>query len=170
MTGEVPASVAVSRRIDAAASDIFGVLANPARHLELDGSGMLRGSSDAMISGIGDVFVMKMHYPQLGDYEMNNHVVAYEPGRRIGWEPAAGHGHPDADADDARWGHVWSFELVPDGPGATIVTQRYDCSRAPADEAAAMDGGRIWIESMTRTLERLDELCTGRPDGAAATD
>jgi hypothetical protein len=42
------------------------------------------------------------------------------------------------------------------------VTEIYDCSRIPEDERVAMDGGRIWIESMSTTLERLDGLCTGR--------
>jgi len=86
--------VAVARRICAPAHDIFQILANPVRHPELDGSGMLRGAvSTTMISGVGDVFVMKMYYSELGDYEMNNHVVDYEADRRIGWEPEAGRGH-----------------------------------------------------------------------------
>ncbi|HEV2888012.1 MAG TPA: SRPBCC family protein [Jatrophihabitans sp.] len=151
--------VAVSRRIGAPAADIFAILADPARHLELDGSGMLRGAvGDAVISGVGGVFVMKMYYRRLGDYEMNNHVVEYEPDRRIGWEPQAGRGHPAEMAADARWGQRWSFELLPDGPDATVVTHRYDCSRAPESERVAMDGGRIWVEAMAQTLRRLDEL------------
>jgi hypothetical protein len=159
--GYVP--VAVSRRIQAPAHDIFQVLASPARHLELDGSQMLRGAvTTGMISGVGDVFVMKMYYSEHGDYEMNNHIVEFEPDRRIGWEPEAGRGHPDLvdNPDHARWGHRWSFQLTPDGPHATIVTETYDCSRAPADERAGMDNGRVWIDSMARTLERLDALCT----------
>ncbi len=49
--------VTVSRRIKAAAGDIFRVLADPRRHLDIDGSGMLRGAvSEVMISGVGDVF------------------------------------------------------------------------------------------------------------------
>ena len=56
---------------------------------------MLRGAgSAAVISGVGDVFVMKMYFSRIGDYEMNNHVVEYEPDRRIGWEPEAGRGIP----------------------------------------------------------------------------
>jgi RNA polymerase sigma-70 factor, ECF subfamily len=164
MTDEDCPPVAVSRRICAPAHDIFQVLANPARHHEFDGSESLRGApSPAIVSGVGDVFVMKMYYPHLGDYEMNNHVVEYEPDRRIGWEPAAGRGHPSAapdGADPARWGQRWSYRLTPDGPGATIVTEIYDCSRAPAEERAGMDNGRVWIGSMTETLERLDALCT----------
>jgi hypothetical protein len=166
MLSEEYVPVTVSRRIGAPAADIFRVLADPARHFDLDGSGMLRGVvGDAVISGVGDVFVMRMHYSQHGDYEMNNHVVEYERDRRIGWEPEAGRGHPDASSAVARWGHRWSFALVPDGPDATIVTEIYDCSRAPEDEQAGMDGGRCWVESMAATLARLDALCAG-PDRA----
>jgi hypothetical protein len=168
MTDDEYQPVAVSRRICAPARDIFQVLASPARHLELDGSGSLRGAvSPTMISGVGDVFVMQMYFPHLGDYEMNNHVVEYEQDRRIGWEPEAGRGHPAAapdSSDPARWGHRWSYQLTPDGPDATVVTEIYDCSRAPAEERAGMDNGNVWIESMAKTLERLDALCA-RPGG-----
>ena len=155
--------VAVSRRICAPAHDIFQVIANPARHPEFDGSESLRGAgSTAVISAVGDVFVMKMHFAHLGDYEMNNHVVEYEQDRRIGWEPEAGRGHPDAAPDSsepARWGHRWSYQLTPDGPDATVVTEIYDCSRAPEEDRAEMDNGNIWAEAMAETLGRLDELC-----------
>jgi hypothetical protein len=112
--------VAVSRRICAPAHDIFQILANPVRHPELDGSGMLRGAVSAtMISGVGDVFVMKMYYSELGDYEMNNHVVDYEADRRIGWEPEAGRGHRDADRMNVRQERVSAIERAE--PGATEV-------------------------------------------------
>ena len=164
MADEEYQPVALSRRICAPAHDIFQVLANPVRHLEFDGSESLRGAgSTAVISGVGDVFVMKMYFPHLGDYEMNNHVVEYEQDRRIGWEPEAGRGHPHAAPDSpepARWGHRWSYQLTPDGPDATVVTEIYDCSRAPEEERAGMDNGKVWIEAMAQTLERLDALCT----------
>jgi hypothetical protein len=153
-------SVKVSRRIDAPAAVIFGVLANPVRHQELDGSGMLRGPvTTTPISGVGDVFVMKMYFAALGDYEMNNHVVEFELDQRIGWEPEPGRGHPEAGA--GRWGHRWSYALVPDGLDATVVTETYDCSRAPADRRAGMDDGKVWVDSMAETLKRLDAACTG---------
>ena len=159
MTADEYQPVRVSRRIEAPAADIFRVLSDPRRHLEIDGSGMLRGAvSDAMVTGVGDVFTMRMYYSEHGNYEMNNHVVEFEPDRRIGWEPEAGRGHPEAGG---AWGQRWSFELTPDGPGATIVTEIYDCSRVPAGERAGMDGGNVWIESMSRTLERLDAVASG---------
>jgi hypothetical protein len=162
MTDDEYQPVAVARRIYAPARDIFQVLANPARHPEFDGSESLRGAgSSAVLSGVGDVFVMKMYFSRLGDYEMNNHVVEYEQDRRIGWAPEAGRGHPNAAPDSpepARWGQRWSYQLTPDGPDTTIVTEIYDCSRVPEKERAEMDNGKVWIESMAKTLERLDAL------------
>jgi hypothetical protein len=96
---------------------------------------------------------------------MNNHVVEYEQDRRIGWEPEAGRGHPASATDSsepARWGHRWSYQLTPDGPEATVVTEIYDCSHAPEEERAEMDNGNVWAEAMAETLERLDALCTGQ--------
>lgn len=151
-----PTSVSVSRRIDVVPAVVFRVLTDPREHVSLDGSGMIRGpaTDDAVLAGVGDIFVMKMHYPELGDYEMINHVVTFEENRRIGWEPESGNGHPDQGQPDARWGHTWTFDLHPDGPTTTTVTETWDCSAAMVDE-----DGQQWIPSMTRTLARLDELC-----------
>jgi len=41
------------------------------------------------------------------------------------------------------------------------VTETYDCSRVPEDERASMDDGRVWVKSMTGTLDRLAVLCAG---------
>ena len=163
-------AIKVSRRIGAPASVIFPILADPGRHRELDGSGMLRGVvSGTTISGVGDVFVMQMYFDELGDYQMINHVVEYQPDRRIGWEPEAGLGHPNAEPDaerPAHWGQRWSFELTPDGPDATVVTEIFDCSQVPEDQRADIDHGNIWVEGMHQTLERLDQLCTSQPRAA----
>jgi hypothetical protein len=84
-------------------------------------------------------------------------VVGYAPDRYVAWEPRPGRGHPDRDRPDAAaWHHRWSYRLRPDGPDATVVTEGYDCARVPADQAAAMDGGRIWVPAMTETLRRLE--------------
>src|SRR5215475_10425807 len=151
--------VRVSRRIGAAAAEIFQILADPVRHRDIDGSGTLREAAPgSVVSGVGDVFVMRMHDPRIGDFEMNNHVVEYESGRRIGWEPENGRGHPGAgEPGGDRW-RRWTFELTPDGPDATMVTEIYDCSRAPEDARAELDCGNVFLESMTKTLERLDAL------------
>jgi hypothetical protein len=144
--------VVMSRRIQAEAGAIFEILADPRRHTDLDGSGMLRGAlTDSVVTGVGDVFVLKMYLERLGDYEMANHVVEFEVGRRITWEPQR------HDIDLPHSGHRWGFELAPDGPGATVVTEIFDCSRWSPDDRVAIDFGRIWVEAMATTLERLDE-------------
>jgi hypothetical protein len=154
-------TVSVSRRIEAPAGDIFALLADPGRHPTLDGSGMLRpGATNEVISGVGDVFIMKMFFPAMGDYEMLNRVVAFEPDRRISWEPSSPEADPATEAG-SRNGSRWMFELAPDGPAATLVTETYDCTDSPDHIREAVDNGRAWIDGMTATLERLDQACTG---------
>src|SRR5271170_2372909 len=154
-------AVSVSRRIAAPAGEIFRILTDPGRHTELDGSGMLRGAvTTDVITGVGDVFVMKMYYAKHGDYQMNNHVIEFVQDQRIAWAPVAGHGHPNARRGASNgWGHQWSFSLAPDGPDATVVTESYDCSRAPEEAQTRMEGGGTWLPGMARTLEVLDQLC-----------
>jgi hypothetical protein len=160
---EASAQIAVSRRIEAPADRIFEILADPQCHTDLDGSKMLRGAmSDEVITGVGDVFSMKMYLEEVGDYVMLNYVVEFEPGRRIGWEPAPGDA---AASEDGRYpigvpaGHRWSFQLIPDGSEATIVTETFDCGSAPKELRDAMQDGATWIDSMTVTLARLESLC-----------
>jgi hypothetical protein len=58
--------VKVSRRIAAPAARIFAVLADPNRHPEIDGSGMLRGlAAGKVITGTGVVFAMNMYFEPL---------------------------------------------------------------------------------------------------------
>ena len=110
-----------------------------------------------VVNGMGDVFVMNIHFSVLADYQMDNHVVELEPDRRIGWEPVAGEGHPEVGG---RLGHRWSYLLTPNGPDATVVTEIYDCSSAPPEFRQGMDNGNSWRESMESTLERLDEVAS----------
>jgi uncharacterized protein YndB with AHSA1/START domain len=158
MSDETCPTVEVSRRIEAPASEIFKILADPTRHLAIDGSEMLRGAAtEEAVTAVGDVFVMNMHFHALGDYQMDNHIVEFEPDRRISWEPVAGAGHR---TPGTRAGHRWGFTLEADGPDATMVTETYDCSRAPRELREGMDNGRMWMDGMAATLERLDQLAS----------
>jgi uncharacterized protein YndB with AHSA1/START domain len=173
MTTSKGGPVSVSRRIDAPVARVFAVIADPNRHPEFDGSAMLRETpAQPVVSGVGDVFTMKMRNPEMGDYEMDNVVVEFEPDRRMSWEPrlSAASRPEDSDEVGVTAGHIWGFALVPDGPDATVATESYDCSRAPEWLRRAVDDGNRWVECMTTSLERLDRLCTGdrsEPLGAA---
>ena len=163
MTSDTCQPVCVSRTIGVPAEKLFGVLAHPANHPLIDGSGMLREGSGGVISGAGDVFTMKMRNDEMGDYEMANHVVVYEPDRRIGWEPVlAAASRPEDQAEvGVRSGHRWIYELTPLGSGSTLVTETYDCSSAAGWLRNAVKGGTRRIASMTATLEKLDALNSG---------
>jgi hypothetical protein len=164
--------IEVSRRIAAPAAPIFEVLADPHRHMDFDGSGMLRGAVlDRPISEVGDTFTMKMH--RLGDdYLMLNYVVEFEPDRRIFWEPAPGDPSRAEDDDPAKVGipagYRWGYILMPDGDDATVVTEVFDFGSVTEEvrQSLLSDGGS-WIngknsmrESMTASLERLEEVVT----------
>jgi uncharacterized protein YndB with AHSA1/START domain len=157
-TDECP-PIEVSCRVAAPADRIFALLRDPRQHPAIDGSDMVvEPVTTEPVSGVGDVFVMRMQSRKWGDYEIDNHVVQYEQDRAIAWEPQAGRGHPLVGT---RHGHVWAYLLSPDGPGATVVTETYDCSRAPAQERAEMRNGELWREGMVASLERLRSLCEG---------
>ncbi|MGH3732579.1 MAG: hypothetical protein ACRDVC_04275 [Acidimicrobiales bacterium] len=156
-------TVSVTRRIGARAHQVFALLTDPAKHPEFDGSGMLRdGSGNATIAALGDVFVMKMHNQTLGDYEISNHVVEFVPDQRIVWEPAiSAVSQPEhVGRVGERMGHRWGYDLAADGT-ETVVTEFYDCSRAPEDLRNRLKNGQVWLDAMTTTLERLDEQCGG---------
>jgi hypothetical protein len=160
--------IEASRRIEAPTALIFKILANPQRHMDFDGSDMLRGAVDNRpISGAGDTFTMKMH--RLGDdYLMLNYVVEFEPDRRIFWEPAPGDPSRTEGNDPSKVGipagYRWGYILEPEGEDATVVTEVFDAGPMPEqllrDGAAWINGTNSVFESMTASLEMLAKICT----------
>jgi uncharacterized protein YndB with AHSA1/START domain len=150
-------SLRVSETVAAPPERLFAILADPARHPELDGAGMVRGqeSGPSPVTGVGDAFVMRMNQDGIGDYAMRSEVVAFEEGRRIAWapaiHPAGALSHVIGDLDPS--GHTWSWELEPDGDG-TRVTHTYDWSGL-RDENAAGLYPRVTEEQMRASVTRL---------------
>lgn len=157
----------VSRRIEASAHSIFQILASPQRHVDLDGSDMLRGAVDeGPITKVGDSFMMKMH--RLGDdYLMLNHVVEFDRDERIFWEPSPGDISRAEGKDPSKIGvpagYRWGYVLTPEGDNATVVTEIFDYSALSDD--LLRDGGS-WInghntlkESMAASLVKLEQIC-----------
>lgn len=172
MANEVANRVAVSKRVGAPVDEVFAVLADPNRHASIDGSGMLRFAVGAEpVARVGDRFVLRMHNDEMGEYEMTNHVIEFERNRRIAWEPvmSAASRPDDQDAIDDPGRQVWGFEVEPDGPGSTLVTEFYDCARSPEWLQRAVKHGQRWVPDMKATLELLDQQCSAhllraRPD------
>lgn len=160
--------IKASLRIQAPAGRIFQILANPQRHKDFDGSGMLRGAvHDRPISKVGDTFTMKMH--RLGDdYLIINYVVEFDPDRRIFWEPAPGDTSRAEGNDPAKVGipagYRWGYILTPDADVSTVVTEVFDFS--PLSKELLLDGG-TWInginsvrDSMMASLKKLEKIST----------
>jgi hypothetical protein len=165
--------VSVTRRITATAREIFAVIADPANHPGLDGSGMLRpgGPAAEVISRAGDTFSVRMFQPHIGDYVMLNRVLDYVADRRLVWEPTPGDAAAVATARlpvGAPQGYIWGFELTPDGPDATLVTEFFDCTAAVDAIRTAVDDGRAWLDAMSQTLARLAAAAEQARPGPAA--
>lgn len=122
--------VSATTIIDAPPDVVFGVLADPATHAEIDGTGWVREALDSQpLTGAGQVFRMAMHHDNHPDgrYEMANRVQVFEPPTAISWEP----GHDAGDGTLAFGGWVWRYDLVAAGPDKTTVTLTYDWSAVP---------------------------------------
>jgi len=156
--------VSVSRRIEAPAAAIFAVLADPARHPEIDGSGTVRASAGpAPLEKVGDTFAMRMSNNLAGDYTVTNRVVEFERDRLIAWTPqVTSVSNPKFQDTVGREGAVrWSYALAPDGENATIVTETHDYSRLPEQvRERILRTSEFWHDGMKRSLENLDRLAT----------
>lgn len=136
--------VSVSRVIDATPEAIFDVLADPARHGDIDGSGMVqnvRGESKRL--ALGSSFGMDMKLGPL-PYRISNEVVEFEENRLIAWAHFGG--------------HRWRYELEP-VDGGTKVTESFDWSTAKVPKAIELMGyPKKHPANMTATLDRLAAL------------
>ena len=64
---------------------IFDLLADPARHRDIDGSGTVRDSKDSpQRLSLGATFGMSMKVDV--SYSMSNTVIEFEENRRIAWQ------------------------------------------------------------------------------------
>ena len=153
MASESPTVLSVSSVVSVPAEQLFAVLVDPARHSEIDGSGMIRGAvTTEQIGQVGDIFTMDMEQPAFGSYKSDNHVVEFEPGQKIAWAPG-GSGQPPL-------GHVWAWEFVPEG-GSTLVKHTYDWSGVTDERLlAALKFPRVSADQMATTIDRLAKAAT----------
>ena len=121
-------SVSTTTMIGAPADVIFGVLANPAKHAAIDGTGWVREHLDSQpLTAAGQIFQVAMYHPNHpdGSYETANQVLAFEPPRVISWKP--GYVSP-ATGKLEFGGWIWRYDLTQLGPDKTKVTLSYDWS------------------------------------------
>jgi hypothetical protein len=154
-------SVSESREINASASRIFSIVADPAMHPEVDGAGMLRPAAEnSPITSVGDVFYINMVHWHLGNYVMANHVTEFERDRLIAWEPVV---YSFEDPERAQSvGHPglreWGWRLEPLSEDRTRVTAFFEGSRLPEELRKFIEDGEFWRPAMLTSLDNLERL------------
>ncbi len=135
--------VSTSRVIAAPSEEIFEVLADPARHSIIDGSGTLVGAKgNPPRLFLGAKFGMKMSFHAT----MRNKVLEFDEGKQIAWRHIGQ--------------HVWRYELEP-VDGGTKVTETFDWRPSPLAWLLEKQGTPAKnLASMEQTLVRLDTYVT----------
>jgi uncharacterized protein YndB with AHSA1/START domain len=142
--------IKVSRRIDAPARRIFALLADPAQHEVIDGSGTVRSAdSPQLLTAEGQRFRMHMHREDRGGgYTTDNIVTTFRPDRALGWATT----YPDQEP----LGYTHTYLLEPDADDWTAVTQVYDWSGVTDPDLLHLFP-RISADELAMTLTRLAE-------------
>ncbi|WP_197377284.1 polyketide cyclase [Mycolicibacterium baixiangningiae] len=123
--------------INAPAARVFDLLADPATHTAIDGTGWVRQPVDRdPLTRTGQIFRMGMYHDNhpTKHYEMSNRVEVFERPRAIAWQPGAEPryipGHPDPEDTAVDYGGwIWRYDLEPVDDTRTGVTLTYDWSR-----------------------------------------
>ncbi|MGW7069112.1 SRPBCC family protein [Streptomyces sp. NPDC054855] len=149
--------VSATLTVDAPAADVFAVLADPATHSAIDGTGWVQKPVDrAQLTEEGQIFRMGMYHPDHpdGDYQVANKVEVLDPPRSIGW--LTGEEKEGGRLEFGGW--IWRYDLTPLGPSRTEVTLTYDWTAVPQFIRDYLDFPMFGPEHLTNSLHHLAEL------------
>jgi uncharacterized protein YndB with AHSA1/START domain len=146
--------VSVERFIPAPADAIFDLIADPARHQDIDGSGTVR---DAKGGGArltkGSTFGMSMKWGV--PYSMTSTVVEYDENRLLAWQTRG-----PGPIGKLLGGRIWRYELEP-AEGGTLVRETWDISQeAPFTKPGVKRLAGTTAKNMAATLARIEEIVT----------
>ena len=144
MTTSTERCVSDSLVIEATPAEIFAILASPAGHASIDGSGTVqRAKGDVEELVLGTKFGMNMRFGV--PYSISNVVVEYEKDRLIAWRHMGR--------------HRWRYELKPVSDTETRVTESFDWSTALVPKAIEAVGYPAKnLKAITATLARLADV------------
>ena len=148
--------VSVERVIPAPPEAIFELVADVARHPDIDGSGtVVKAKEDAPTRlALGSTFGMSMH---MGiNYSMVSTVIEFEESRRIAWQT-----RPGGLMGQFVAGRIWRYELEP-VDGGTRVRESWDISHD--HQRMLLKLGRLpetTRANMEKSLERIEQLTSG---------
>jgi Polyketide cyclase / dehydrase and lipid transport len=146
--------ITVERVIPSPPGPIFDLLADPARHHDIDGSGTVRkASGGSQRLGLGATFGMSMKWGV--PYSMVNEVVEFEEDRRIAWQPRPSIGFLKRFIG----GRIWRYELEP-VDGGTLVKETWDIRQEVHKSSVRPLAGKT-RQSMEQTLARIEQVVAG---------
>lgn len=138
--------VKATRTINAAADEVFELIADPARQPEWDGNDNLaKAPAGQRITSAGQAFTMELTNGQ----SRTNHVVEFEETRLIAWLPAPTGEQPR--------GHLFRWELRPVTQSTTEVTHTYDWTQL-TDETRFERARQYTEEALLNSVNRLAQL------------
>jgi uncharacterized protein YndB with AHSA1/START domain len=147
--------VSVERLIPAPAEKIFDLLADPARHRDIDGSGTVReAKTGSERLALGSKFGMSM---KAGfSYSMVSEVIEFDENRCIAWQSKP----PSSLGAKLGGGRIWRYDLESVDSG-TLVRESWDISQeAGLSKLLVGRAGKKTAENMEKTLARIEELVT----------
>ena len=149
--------VTVDRVIPAPPQAIFDLLADPARHREIDGSGTVRdprggGGGQRLTLGCRFGMSMKMGVP----YAMESKVIEFDEPRLIAWQTTG-----PTRVGRMVGGRIWRYQLE-EVEGGTKVTESWDISHESLlTRPMVRPAAKKTAENMAATLERIEHLLSG---------
>ena len=102
--------VSASHFVPATPNEIFELLANPAMHSVIDGSGSVLAPKDSAPQRLSLNATFGMSMKKGMPYKITNTVVEFVEGKQIAWRHFGG--------------HIWRYILEPTA-GGTIVTEQF---------------------------------------------
>jgi uncharacterized protein YndB with AHSA1/START domain len=142
----------VERVIAAPPEKIFDLLADPARHHDIDGSGSVIAAKEASQRlALGSKFGMKM---KIGvPYSMVSTVIEFDENRRIAWQS-----RPPGIGGRLAGGRIWRYELEP-VEGGTRVRESWDISQERF-KWMVQNARKKTRTNMETTLENIEKALT----------
>ncbi|WP_431981152.1 SRPBCC family protein [Streptomyces qinglanensis] len=154
-------NVSATHTVAAPAEKAFAVLADPATHSAVDGTGWVQKPVDrAPLTEVGQLFRMTMYHSNHpnGYYQVVNKVQVLEPQRAIGW--TTGEEKEDGRLEFGGWS--WRYDLAPLGPSETAITLTYDWAPVPQYIREYIRFPPFGPEHLTNSLHHLAELISDR--------
>ena len=111
MTERIDTATTIHASVDV----VFDVLADPATHAAIDGTGWVRESLDGeRLTETGQIFRMAMYHDNHPDknYEMANRVEVFERPHAIAWQP--GQRGDSGKLEFGGW--IWRYDPRADRP------------------------------------------------------